>query len=120
MIRSVDATTLSQLKALAQANERSLESECRYALRHWALERESNLQPVGPALIEMALTTHNVASVLQSAIDTLADTKLKSGDGYRLVLQVMAVAVINDGELMLSPVLIKRSAYDSAPSAQGD
>ncbi len=91
MIRSIDAATLTQLKDLAQANERSLESECRYALRYWALERASHLQPAGQALLEMALTTHNVASVLQSAIDALADTKLKSGYCYRVVLRVVAV-----------------------------
>ena len=85
LVRNIDAAVLTKLKTLAEHNERSLESECRFAIRHWAAQLSGFDKDL---LLDMKLMTYDCKTMLHTMIETFSKIVLDDDTNYSVTIQI--------------------------------
>lgn len=90
LVRNIDQAVLIKLKALAEQNERSLEAECRLAIREWAA-RQNACRTDKNVLLDMKLMTSDCKTMLHTMIETFSKIVLDDDRSYSVTIQIAAL-----------------------------
>ena len=92
LIRNLKPAVITKLKALADQNQRSLESECRFAINEWARTGGRRVDTPDIVLLDIKLVTFDCKAVLRSTIETFDNIVLDDDDRYCVTIQIAALA----------------------------